>query len=155
MSRSDPGASNGVSNLQIRHILADVKTFKVAVVPQNVHSNRDENVDLKLFSEKGVAAVSMRTINTEAGTKNKSAVHYHFGNKDGILKAIFKWVGKQVEPAVQDLWVQIEQREDKNEMSIQELMLVLYTPLILVKQIPQRGNDIFKLLSKQMYTEMR
>lgn len=105
-------------------------------------------VAIKLFSEKGVEAVSMRAINTAAGTKNKSAVHYHFGNKAGILKAIFEWVGKQVELAVQDLWVQIEQREDKNEMSVQELMLVLYAPLILVQQIPQRGNDIFKLLSK-------
>jgi AcrR family transcriptional regulator len=105
-------------------------------------------VAIKLFSEKGVEAVSMRTINTEAGTKNKSAVHYHFGNKAGILKAIFEWVGKQVEHAVQDLWVQIEQREDRSEMSVQELMLVLYVPLILVQQIPQRGNDIFKLMSK-------
>jgi AcrR family transcriptional regulator len=105
-------------------------------------------VAIKLFSEKGVEAVSMRAINIAAGTKNKSAVHYHFGNKDGILKAIFEWVGKQVEVAVQDLWVQIEQREDKNDMSVQELMLVLYAPLILVQQIPQCGNDIFKLLSK-------
>jgi AcrR family transcriptional regulator len=105
-------------------------------------------VAIKLFSEKGVEAVSMRAINSAAGTKNKSAVHYHFGNKAGILKAIFEWVGKQVELAVQDLWVQIEQREDKNKMSVQELMLVLYAPLILVQQIPQRGNDIFKLLSK-------
>ena len=105
-------------------------------------------VALQLFSEKGVEAVSMRAINTAAGTKNKSAVHYHFGNKAGILKAIFEWVGKQVGPAVRDLWVKIEQREDKNELSEQELMLVLYAPLILVQQIPQCGNDIFKLLSK-------
>lgn len=105
-------------------------------------------VALQLFSEKGVEAVSMRAINTAAGTKNKSAVHYHFGNKAGILKAIFEWVGKQVGPAVRDLWVKIEQREDKNELSVQELMLVLYAPLILVQQIPQCGNDIFKLLSK-------
>lgn len=105
-------------------------------------------VAVQLFSEKGVEAVSMRAINTAAGTKNKSAVHYHFGNKAGILKAIFEWVGKQVELAVRDLWVQIEQREDKNELSVQELMLVLYAPLILVQQIPQCGNDVFKLLSK-------
>ncbi|MFQ3190008.1 MAG: AcrR family transcriptional regulator [Paraglaciecola sp.] len=105
-------------------------------------------VAVQLFSEKGVEAVSMRAINTAAGTKNKSAVHYHFGNKAGILKAIFEWVGKQVELAVRDLWVQIEQREDKNELSVQELMLVLYAPLILVQKIPQCGNDVFKLLSK-------
>ena len=104
-------------------------------------------VAIKLFAEKGVAAVSMRTINTEAGTKNKSAVHYHFGNKAGILKAIFEWVGKQVKPAVQDLWLQIE-HQNKDEMSVQELLLVLYAPLILIQKIPQCGHDIFKLWSK-------
>ena len=40
-------------------------------------------VAVRLFAERGVEAVSMRTINSEAGTKNKSAVHYHFGSKAG------------------------------------------------------------------------
>jgi hypothetical protein len=35
---------------------------------------------LGLFAEQGIDAVSMRTINNAAGTKNASAVHYHFGN---------------------------------------------------------------------------
>jgi AcrR family transcriptional regulator len=122
-----------------KHLLVDVKADL---------RERLLLVAIKLFSEKGVEAVSMRTINTAAGTKNKSAVHYHFGNKAGILRAIFEWVSKQVKPAVEDLWEQIEQREDKNEMSLQELMLILYAPLILIQQIPQRGNDIFKLMSK-------
>ncbi len=105
-------------------------------------------VAIKLFAEKGVEAVSMRAINAEAGTKNKSAVHYHFGSKDGILKAISDWVAERVTPATEELWRQIEQREDKDNMSVQELLLVLYTPLMLVQNIPNCGPDIFKLWSK-------
>jgi len=107
-------------------------------------------VAIRLFAERGVEAVSMRTINTEAGTKNKSAVHYHFGNKAGILAAIFEWIKERVEPAVEDLWMQIEQRDDKDDMSIQELLLVLYAPLILVQQIPNCGLNILKLWSKML-----
>ena len=41
---------------------------------------------LELFAENGIDAVSMRTINNAAGTRNASAVHYHFGSKIGIIK---------------------------------------------------------------------
>ncbi len=105
-------------------------------------------VAIKLFAERGVEAVSMRTINSEAGTKNKSAVHYHFGSKAGILEAIFDWVRQIVEPAMADLWSQIAQREGRDTLSIEELMLALYAPLILVQQAPQCGHDLFKLWSK-------
>jgi len=107
-------------------------------------------VAVRLFAERGVEAVSMRTINSEAGTKNKSAVHYHFGNKAGILKAIFEWVNERVAPAMEDLWLQIEQREDRDDMSVQELLLALYAPLILVGQIPHYGRDLLKLWSKML-----
>ena len=107
-------------------------------------------VAVRLFAERGVEAVSMRTINSEAGTKNKSAVHYHFGNKAGILEAIFEWVNETVAPAIEDLWLQIEQRDDRGDLSVQELLLVLYAPLILVGQIPHCGRDLLKLWSKML-----
>ena len=107
-------------------------------------------VAVRLFAERGVEAVSMRTINSEAGTKNKSAVHYHFGNKAGILEAIFEWVNERVAPAIEDLWLQIEQRDDRGDLSVQELLLVLYAPLILVGQIPHCGRDLLKLWSKML-----
>ena len=51
----DPGASNGGSNFQIRHFWAYIKSFEVAMLPQNVgppHSIWDENVDMDQVSEK-------------------------------------------------------------------------------------------------------
>ncbi len=41
----------------------------------------------KLFAEKGIDATSTRAITSEAGV-NLAAINYHFGSKDGLLKAV-------------------------------------------------------------------
>lgn len=42
----------------------------------------------RLFAIQGLAATTIRQINVEAGQKNSSAIHYHFGSRDAILDAI-------------------------------------------------------------------
>jgi len=44
----------------------------------------------RMFSQDGIAGVSLRQIAAEAGTANNSAVRYHFGTKDDLLRAIFE-----------------------------------------------------------------
>lgn len=43
----------------------------------------------RLIAQDGVAQVSMRRINAEAGTGNISAVHYHYGSLERVIAAIF------------------------------------------------------------------
>lgn len=42
----------------------------------------------RLFARHGVDAASLRTITREAGA-NLAAVHYHFGSKDALVRAVF------------------------------------------------------------------
>jgi AcrR family transcriptional regulator len=58
---------------------------------QSADDTRERIVDAAalLMAERGVGAVSLREINRAAGAKNAVAVQYHFGDRDGILKAIF------------------------------------------------------------------
>ena len=42
----------------------------------------------RLFAEHGINGVSLRQINADAGQKNSSAAHYHFGSKQALIKAI-------------------------------------------------------------------
>lgn len=42
----------------------------------------------RLFATHGIAAVSNRKVAEEAGAANNSAVHYHFGSKVDLLRAI-------------------------------------------------------------------
>ena len=44
----------------------------------------------RLFAKHGIDGVSLRQIATEAGSSNNSAVHYHFGSKQGLIAAIFR-----------------------------------------------------------------
>lgn len=43
----------------------------------------------RLIADEGVAHVSMRRINIEAGAGNISAVHYHYGSLERVVEAIF------------------------------------------------------------------
>lgn len=44
----------------------------------------------RLFGLHGIDGVSLRQVAAEAGSANNSAVHYHFGSKDGLIAAIFE-----------------------------------------------------------------
>jgi AcrR family transcriptional regulator len=54
-------------------------------------SGRDAIMDAaeRLFAERGIDAVSLRTINTEAGY-SVAALHYHFGTRDGLVRALLE-----------------------------------------------------------------
>ena len=50
----------------------------------------------RLFAERGVASVSLNEITVAAGQKNRNALQYHFGNRDGLLQAIIDQHAKRV-----------------------------------------------------------
>ena len=43
----------------------------------------------RLFAELGIAGASMRAV-TRAADANLAAVHYHFGSKEGLVRAVFR-----------------------------------------------------------------
>jgi len=45
----------------------------------------------RLFAEHGLDGISLRQISIEAGSSNNSAIRYHFGTKDDLLRAIFAY----------------------------------------------------------------
>jgi AcrR family transcriptional regulator len=50
------------------------------------------------FGEHGIGGVSLRAICQEAGQRNISCVQYHFGDRDGLLRAILEFRETQLEP---------------------------------------------------------
>lgn len=42
----------------------------------------------KLFAEGGVGATTIAAVTREAGQRNKSAVAFHYGSKDGLVRAV-------------------------------------------------------------------
>src|SRR5271170_5352804 len=45
---------------------------------------------LRLFSRRGIRNVALSEINQAAGQRNRSALHYHFGGREGALRAILQ-----------------------------------------------------------------
>ncbi len=62
-----------------------------AVKDTRSHRTRDSLIRAaeQLFADHGVDGVSINTITRAAGQANRNAVQYHFGNKNGLLQAIF------------------------------------------------------------------
>lgn len=44
----------------------------------------------RLMAERGVEAVSLRDVLEASGQRNKSAAHYHFGSREGLIRAIIE-----------------------------------------------------------------
>lgn len=51
----------------------------------------------RLFAEKGLGTVSVKEITKAAGARNPSAVHYHFGSIECLIKEVFAQRFRQVE----------------------------------------------------------
>src|SRR3569833_4403544 len=57
---------------------------------------------LNTFAEHGVEAVSIRTITAAAGQGNQTAVHYHFGDKNGLVAAVLDEIAGWLAPLQQE-----------------------------------------------------
>jgi len=93
----------------------------------------------KLFAELGIDRVSIRQINLAAEQKNSSATQYHFGNKTGLLEAIFDY---RMEPINQRrLEMLREQKEAGDEASLRRLVEALVYPL--TEQLQSYGSGYY------------
>src|SRR5690349_7259062 len=43
-----------------------------------------------LFAERGIDGVSLREITVAAGVRNSTALQYHFGTREGLVRAVLK-----------------------------------------------------------------
>jgi AcrR family transcriptional regulator len=50
----------------------------------------------RLFAERGIDAVPLREIGAAAGQRNVAAANYYFGDRDGLVRAIFEYRLAQV-----------------------------------------------------------
>jgi AcrR family transcriptional regulator len=47
----------------------------------------------RLFAERGIEGVALRHVNQAANQRNMSAAHYHFGSREGLVRAVlmYRW----------------------------------------------------------------
>lgn len=108
----------------------------------------------RLFAERG-PDVSMREISAASGSKNHTAVQYHFGSKEDLIRAILEYrhprlderrriLVAQLHPQDLRSWLEcytlpmLEQGEEKGSNFLSMLvMLKQYAPHTLIASIPE------------------
>lgn len=64
----------------------------------------------RLFADKGVDGVSLRAINAAAGT-NVASLHYHYGSKEALLKALIRERSREIHQRRAHLLEQLEKAD--------------------------------------------
>lgn len=89
-----------------------------------------------LFAQRGLEGASMRSITTLANA-NLAAVNYHFGSKEGLLRAL---LANRVKPINEQRLARLERLEAEGELSLEAVLEAFIAPPL----DPQlRPNDSF------------
>jgi AcrR family transcriptional regulator len=100
-----------------------------------------------LFSEHGIQAASLRAITQQAGA-NLAAVHYHFGSKEGLVRAVFS---RRLKPLNEerlrllDAWEQGGGAED----GVEQVMNAFLAPAMrAVRETPDGARGFSRLMGR-------
>ena len=82
----------------------------------------------KLFAEDGLEHVSIRAIILAAEQKNESVLQYHFGSKAGLIEAIHRYRGRQIDD--QRALMLAELQQAKPVISLREVAALMIGPVV-------------------------
>lgn len=103
-----------------------------------------------LFSERGFAETSLRTITSTAGV-NLAAVNYHFGSKKALIQAVFE---RFLEPLVADIERRLSELEQQPEaINVESLLKVLSSAIYEVHGRNTNRATAFMRLLGLAYTQ--
>jgi AcrR family transcriptional regulator len=81
----------------------------------------------RLVAERGIEALSLREVQAVAGQRNKSAAHYHFGSKIGLIEAIFEHRFAPIDQAMVERLTDLD--KDPLPPDLRSLVAALVQPL--------------------------
>lgn len=93
----------------------------------------------KLFSEHGIQAASLRQITQEASA-NLAAVNYHFGSKDGLVRAVFS---RRLRPMNEERLRRLAEVDLEAEDALEQILRAFLEPLLrLISEKPDGVHGI-------------
>lgn len=118
----------------------------------NKHANRSAQTRERfieaaqqLFAERSIDSVSLNEITVAAGQKNRNALQYHFGNRDGLLQAIIDQHANRVQDLRRE---QLESSSNSGDSSARCAARALVLPL--AQHIEEDSTAVYyvKILSQ-------
>jgi AcrR family transcriptional regulator len=81
----------------------------------------------RLFATRGIEAVTLREIQEAAGQSNTSVIRYHFGSRDGLIRALIAHRHRRLGPLRQEMLARM--REEGKEADPRAVVWLLAKPL--------------------------
>lgn len=103
---------------------------------------------IRLFAAKGIEGVSLRLVNREAGTKNNSSLHYHFGDKLGLISATIHYIQDWFEESREAQMKALEKKAKTQTISAAEVMDVLIDPYVKLLETEAWGQNALCALAR-------
>ena len=106
----------------------------------------------RLFAAHGFAGTSLRAVTKEARV-NLAAVHYHFGTKEDLLRAVLSRIVIPVNRERLEMLEQVEAAAGSDPPSLEGILEAFIAPdLRLIRDLGERGVIIARFLGRS-YTE--
>lgn len=102
----------------------------------------------RLVAEHGVAGVSIRKIVHAAGQANNSAIHHHFGSKDGLLRALLEMRMAEID-AVREGYLQ--RAKERGDLDVRTLVDLAYRPI--ADFVDERGVHVYARFRRRLGEE--
>jgi AcrR family transcriptional regulator len=103
----------------------------------------------KMFADSGVEAVSTRQIGAAIGSLNNTVVAYHFGSKDALIEAIYRYRLPQIESRRSELLAQAEAFGEAAKLP--RILRALWLPLF--EQVNDSGQHTYARFLRSMMRE--
>ncbi|WP_182358109.1 TetR/AcrR family transcriptional regulator [Tomitella gaofuii] len=101
----------------------------------------------QLYAEAGVGRVRLRELNTLAGVRNDSAVHYHFGSQDGLLEAILQTHLHEIGARVDETTALLCTGRDGSPDALRDAIAALAIPFA-EKLRDERGRRFIRIVAQ-------
>ena len=114
---------------------------------RTAHDTRDKLITIgqHLFAEQGVFRVPLRTVIERAGQKNTSALHYHFGGREGLLNAIIERHNDGIEDERAEMLARII--ADRHEHDIAAIVCAFVLPFAR-KLETEEGREFLRVIAQ-------
>lgn len=121
----------------------------VADVAEPSSRERLQRAAERLFARDGIHRVTLREINQLAGQRNRSALHYHFGSRDGLVIAILQSHQKAMDEVLIPALDELEARPELP--TVHEIVETTLRPLG-ARLESESGRDFVRILPQVLDT---